>query len=162
METWIVIGAIALLGALARLIYWMGQVDTDRTNFKKFMERVEDKIDQIFERLPKQTTATESSIRLTGLGQRISLELGASEWAGIASLNLVERYRGLSQSAYEIQERCFRYAKRSDSLNAEMTASVLDSAYRHGLPKDKVLMFSALSCGINACRNGQTRRVALI
>ncbi len=124
---------LALLGA----VFWGGKVQEHKGTVHAFMKEIRADIKKILGILPAPTTVPGSPIRLTDLGDTISEELGGKQWAKEISGRLVDRHKGLS--AYEIQERCFKYAKRPDSLTDELTSKVLDSAYKHGLPKDKVL-----------------------
>lgn len=149
VEAWlntplIVMAAIAVASLIFYAGKWYQAVNSDRESFKVFMSEVKgtlnsinDKLHEIFSRLPPVPLTSRSPIQLTDLGEAISRELDGKQWARNASTALLERYRPLS--AYEIQERCFRYAKRQSSLAEDMPEKVQDSAYKHGLHKEKVL-----------------------
>ena len=93
MEQWlntpvIVIVVLAMMGGAVRLGRWMGEVNTDRTNFKEFMREIRDdikdirqEISRIFGRLPPSSVADGSPLRLTDLGESISASLEARDWA---------------------------------------------------------------------------------
>ena len=86
---------------------WKGEVNTDRTHFKEFMQEIRKKIDQIFDRLPLTVSVGQSPIRLTDLGKVISKELDAPTWAGRLAIIVEDRVKG--KEAYDIQEYCFEY-----------------------------------------------------
>ena len=65
----------ALIAGVAKFSRWSGQVDTDRTNFKEFMDKVEKKLDAIFDRLPPRLVAGASPVRLTDLGRQAAKEM---------------------------------------------------------------------------------------
>ena len=65
---------------------------------------------------PFRPISTSSPIRLT--------ELGDTEWAEAKSVRLVERHRG--RNAYEIQQKCFAYPKRVDTLSGAMTDTLIE------------------------------------
>ena len=73
---WIICG-VAVAGALLKAGMWISGVNSDRASFKAFMQRVEDKLDKISDRLPAQTVSSSSPIQLTDLGEENSASLGA-------------------------------------------------------------------------------------
>ncbi len=58
-----------------------GKVDADRATFKEFMAKIREDIKKILRRLPPRTVEGASPLRLTELGEQVSKEIGASEWA---------------------------------------------------------------------------------
>lgn len=156
VENWlntplIVIAAIAVGSLIFYGGKWYQAVNSDRESFKIFMGRVDealisindklhninDKLHNVFSRLPAAPISSNSPIGLTELGREISEELDGKQWARDSSKTLIDKCRPLTP--YEIQERCFKRAKRESQLTDEMKVRVMDSAYKHGLTKDKVL-----------------------
>ena len=122
--TLIIIAAMMLLITLATQVRdylgrrddrsrWRADVDTDRRDFKSFMNEIRDelgrihsRIDDIFGRLGGPATLrTESPIQLTDLGQSISEKIGASDWAAKHAEKLSDRVADFP--AYDIQELAF-------------------------------------------------------
>ncbi|MCY4610265.1 MAG: hypothetical protein OXC38_00900 [Gammaproteobacteria bacterium] len=140
---------IAVISGLCAFFQWKGAVNTDRTNFKAFMEKIDKKIDEIFSRLPPRTTGGQSPIRLTEMGEEISGELNAKAWAKKTAPEIVEKVKGKSE--YEIQEECNRFARaipltetRSAIQACDPSASGISasmmfrSAYQHGIEIEQV------------------------
>ncbi len=121
---------------------WKGQVDTDRDNFKEFMAEVRKKLDEIFERLPPKTATSESPIKLTSLGKKVSQEIQASGWAKQAASSLISQVE--NKSHYDIQEFCLEHVKGESVLTEEMDKMVKSSAYNNGIEKGQVLRVLAV------------------
>lgn len=94
MPEWITLTAvvaltIAVVSAIARFSRWSGQVDSDRSSFKKFvdemmgeMKEVRNDIKKIFQRLPpERLTASSSPVQLTDRGKQIAEESGMDKLA---------------------------------------------------------------------------------
>ena len=113
VEYWALGISLTLLLAGFTLVYkigkWQGKVDTDRKNFKEFMTEIRNKLDDIFIRLPATPINQGSPIRLTDLGERISNDINAEEWAEALANEMFEDTKGLD--AFEIQEKSFEKAK---------------------------------------------------
>ena len=74
----------AVVTAIGGIGYWIGQVNSDRKNFKTFMAEVRDdmaeirkKFDTILLRLPPRPVTGGSPLRLTDLGDEIADEPNA-------------------------------------------------------------------------------------
>ena len=94
------------LGVAASLIgigVWVGRVNSDRTNFKTFMKDVGEKLEaiqtdikQIFKILPpSETIRSDSPIQLTELGEKVSKEIGAMQFANETVPVLENEAKGL-------------------------------------------------------------------
>jgi len=127
---------LAAIGFAFKFGKWYGEVNTDRSNFKDFMNEVRTKLDRIFERLPPPPPlAPDSPIRLTDLGQCISRETGAEEWADGESQTIFDKTEGKDQ--FEIQTIAFEHAL-SFAPSEELLARMRASAFDNGLELDGV------------------------
>ena len=147
MQAWyapITIATIAVLGALARLVYWMGRVDNDRAEFREFMgvirtdiKEIRGNIGGIFVRLGETTVRNESPLRLTELGEAVSRELQARQWAVTTAKGLMERTK--SMEPYDIQEFCADYVRHELDSGEGLDKRIRACAYRRGLTRGQVL-----------------------
>lgn len=108
MSDWLsiaaILSAVTLIFAAGK---WYGSVNTDRANFKEFMQEIRYKIDQIFLRLPPVAAANQCPIRLTDLGKTISEDLDAVTWASEITTTVENKIQG--KEAYDIQYFSFKY-----------------------------------------------------
>ena len=121
---------------------WVGRVNSDRDTFKKFMDKMEKKVDEILQKLPSSTVAGRSPLHLTGLGEKVSKDIQASEWAKDIAPGLIVRVA--NKHPYEVQEFCLEYVKGEDVLPEDMQEKVKTSAYRNGIEKEQVLRVLAV------------------
>ena len=132
---------VAAGAAFIKIGAWYGSVNTDRKNFKEFMDKVDRKIEELLEkvsRLSSETVKRTSPIHLTELGKSISKELKASHWAKEVAPDLVAQVKG--KQAYEIQKFSFDCLKKERSVLTEsMDINVEIGAYEHGLGKTEIL-----------------------
>ena len=94
------------------------------------MTEIRNKLDDIFIRLPATPINQGSPIRLTDLGERISNDINAEEWAEALASEMFEDTKGLD--AFKIQEKSFEKAKNfkpDESLPKKMQSS----AFKEGL-----------------------------
>ena len=123
---------------------WKGEVDADRANFKEFMREIRRDIRRIFEALNQLGTKSDfrdpglssiikpgSPLRLTDLGQSISIGLNAPAWAAKAAELTKDKVMGLD--AYAIQEFSFDYADDKQHYSEEETQAIRERAYENGL-----------------------------
>ncbi len=133
--------AIVAVGALVfKFAEWYGSVNADRKKFDKFIEKIENKLDQILDRISKlshETLETKSPPRLNALGLEVSKELGAPAWAKKIAPELVPQVRG--KQDYEIQKLSFDRTRTSTLVDEEMEIKVEICAYERGLVKGDVL-----------------------
>ena len=92
-----------------RLGKWVGKVDNDRINCNTFIEEVRLDIKRIFERLPSTAIVSDSPIRLTDLGEKISKHINATEWAKSEAEKLFKKSEDMD--SFEIQNLSFAHAK---------------------------------------------------
>ena len=148
MEQWlntpvIVIVVLAMMGGAVRLGRWMGEVNTDRTNFKEFMREIRDdikdirqEISRIFGRLPPSSVADGSPLRLTDLGESISASLEARDWAARTARELAAQVEG--KLPYEIQDFCYEYVANF-TPTPEQEVKIRMSAYERGVDREQVM-----------------------
>ena len=98
---------IAVLAAIGGVGYWVGQVNSDRKSFKKFIAEVRDDIKTILRRLPPTFVGGASPVSLTDLGEKAAEILNAREWAKERAGDLVAECKGLQP--YQIYNRCSEY-----------------------------------------------------
>ena len=137
MEGWMAIVGVASASALFWFFHWIGKMNEHKSGVSAFMNEIRADVKKILGRLPAQTTASASPIRLTDLGETVSVELSAKDWAEPRVERVLANHR--SKSAYEIQEYCFQYVKQNNVLDDEMREKVLASAFEHGLTRDQVV-----------------------
>ena len=125
----------ALIAGVAKFSRWSGQVDTDRTNFKEFMDKVEKKLDAILDRLPPRLVAGANPVHLTDLGRQAAKEMDTYAWAASAAPELLDKVRNLKE--FQIYEFCSAYV---NNLNDETILSkVAECAYNLGTDSKSVL-----------------------
>ena len=136
----IILVVIAIAGALIGVGKWIGNVNSDRTNFKEFMKeirddirKIKDDVQQIFRRLPPSPVNSRSPLQLNDLGERIAEDLEARTWALSLADDLVDRIGAMED--YEIDAYCQKYVQ---DLGEAWKRKVMSSAYRFGLTKENI------------------------
>ena len=108
-----VVGGVTLLIAVVVFIFkagdWYGKVNTDRSNFREFMDEVRTDIKKILGYVGPEAIVGSSPLRLTDLGNKIAKEVDAESWT--EELLLKVSGEAENKSPYEIQEFCFQYAQ---------------------------------------------------
>ena len=120
---------IAVLAAIGGVGYWVGQVNSDRKSFKKFMAEVRDDIKTILSRLPPTFVGGASPVSLTDLGERAAGILNALEWANERAGGLVAECEGLRE--YEIYDLCQKYVMAD---RRRWPDNMAECAYEFGTP----------------------------
>lgn len=117
---------------------WVGSVDSDRNNFKEFIRDIREDIREIrqdiksiFRGVGTQTVSTKSPLELTDIGRKISVEIGAREWAQEEAGRLFSRVQGMSE--YQTQEFCMRYCVYQFRPDQEYLLRLEQSAFTNGL-----------------------------
>lgn len=117
---------------------WEGEVNSDRAEFKTFMDEIRAKIDRIFERLPPSPVASGSPLKLTELGERISHVLNGKDWARDHAREFSGKLAG--KTNYEIQEMCKNYTRDDyDPADDTMDERIDDCAFEFGISRQSVL-----------------------
>lgn len=132
----IVIITIAGITFVVRLILWYGSVNDDRGKFEDFMKEVRQDIKDILARLPREPAISSGSpLQLTGLGNKISKEIGAEEWANNEATTLLGKAK--EKDPFEIQAMAFDHTHDLEPPE-EMLAKMRASAFENGLDLDIV------------------------
>ena len=126
---------LALIAAAFKFGSWYGEVNSDRILFKEFMAEVRKDINNILIRLPPLPTTGESPIRLTELGEQISKDIDAKDWAAEMARELIGQTEGMNP--FEIQTISFDHAKKFEPDDALLTKMQL-SAFESGIDLDGV------------------------
>ena len=146
---WIVVAAIAVIGTIYKIIKWTAVVESDRHQFREFMNEVREDIKKILQRIPggEPVEKVTSPIALTDYGKDLSQSINASEIADIYIIRVtkdVEKF-----NAYEIQEYCFSFSK-NDLLNDLKTNhsarhdKIHEVAFEQGIDVEKITRVIAL------------------
>ena len=100
------------------------------------MREIREKIDKIFERLPRKVAAGDSPIRLTDLGRAVSGQLNVGAWADRHAVQWKSDFDG--KQAYEIQEFCFSHVDGEDVFSDVELRAIKQNAYENGLDEEQV------------------------
>ncbi len=133
---------IGIVAAAIRVGEWKGKLDSDRTDFKKFIEEVRKDIKEILLRLSPAVTDKSSPLKLTDLGRSISDRLKASEWAKETAPSIIDEVTG--KHPYEIQNFCLDYVTTDIQLTPSMDQQIKSCAYENGITKRQVLEVLAI------------------
>ena len=132
---WVVVVALTILTAIFKFGKWFGEVNSDRKQFREFMDEMKTKIDDILSRLQPTPITSASPIRLTELGKRISENISAKSWANETAKQIVDETKDMD--SLQIQEVSFHRAK-SFEPDAELLQKMRDSAFEEGIELDRV------------------------
>ncbi|MCY3826306.1 MAG: hypothetical protein OXG10_02835 [Candidatus Dadabacteria bacterium] len=139
-----IIAALGVLYGLGLFIFkvggWHNSVNTDRENFKEFMEEVRKDLKELIKKVSviSGTLDAKSPVELNKTGQTISKELNVPSWARETAPDFVAQLKG--KQPYQIQEFSFDCVKGSKSIlteSIEIQAEI--AAYEHGLVKSDIL-----------------------
>lgn len=134
-----IVAVLAVLGLVFGVGQWVGGVNADRASFKAFMEKIDGKIDRILERMsfPPQSTKSESPVRLTEFGKKLSATAKATDWAAANAPELVSGAMGKEE--FEVFDICVDRVQTSFESDADFKRSVRAAAYAHGTDSEQVL-----------------------
>ena len=145
---------LAVTAAAFKFGNWHGEVNSDRKRFDKLVEEIRKDIKEILGRLPPSSTTSESPIRLTTLGERISENIGAKSWAVKHAQDIVDETKGMHP--LEVQELPFKIAREFEPEES-LLQKMRDSAFREGINLEgvrNVLAVELKDCLLN--RNNLT------
>ncbi len=139
---WIVVG-LAVAGGLVQIGRWIGSVNTDRESFKKFTEAVQKDVRELRRDIKtllrwqsSPTVASDSPLRLTEIGEKVSSALNMPDMAERLIPYLKTKVAGMSP--YDIQEFCFDYIRDEYQPSLEDEERIKQCAYDNGLDRDDI------------------------
>ena len=126
---------LVALGAVSALVtagIWVGNVNSDRETFRKFMTEVKADLREIRTgvwTLLGNPAAIESRspAALTEYGEKIADAIGAVAWAKKEAVTLKDEIKG--KRGYEIEERAFAYVSAFD-LSPSVRETMWEHSYR--------------------------------
>ncbi len=133
---------ISIASALITIGIWIGNVNSDRTTCKKFIEEIRNKIDTILGRLPGPLIAKSSPLSLSELGASVSREIGAKDVAKNLSPEIKDRVLG--KEPYEVHDICWDYVKYEFKPSNELFKKIKAYAYEKGFPSGMVFEVIAI------------------
>ena len=137
------IGAIAVLTALGKLMMWIGGVNEHKSTVTKFMETTDGKLDKLLDRIPAVTVAKGSPLRLTELGEEIAVALDALSWASQAAEQLRDRVD--TSDPHETQAFSSDFIHKEFEPSDELRRKINRCAYDQGIKRRKVLDVVAIA-----------------
>ena len=153
---------LAVIAAAFKFGNWQGEVNSDRKRFDKLVEEIRKDIKEIrkdikeiFGRLPLSSTTSESPVRLTTLGERISENIGAKSWAVKHAKDIIDETKGMHP--LEVQELPFKIAREFEPEES-LLKKMRDSAFQEGINLEgvrNVLAVELRDCLLN--RNNLTK-----
>jgi len=131
------VGIVVIVGTLLAIGGWLNGLKTDREKFNKFIDKVERKLEEIFESITdlrlKTNPATQkkSPISLTELGEKVSKEIEGES----VSEELAKKLSGETTdlNAYEIQKFSLDFIHNRFKPDENYSNKLKDSAYNNGL-----------------------------
>ncbi len=158
-----VIGGLAVIGAAFKIGSWHAHVNADRSFFREFMQEIgswyaevnadrvvfrgfmqdirddmrelRGDIKAILMRLPSAPVSTESPLRLTDFGDKLSAHMEAESWAAEIAVDLAPNVQGYED--YQVDQVARDYV--SGQLSAEMGIRVDRCAYEFGIEREGAL-----------------------
>lgn len=140
---------------------WRGTVDEAIRNINKNFEKIFEELgylrkrtDDIANRLPAAAATSQSPIRLTELGERISRDAGVRAWVAEHVGKVRQETEGMA--AYDVQQHCLEYA-RFDSLDETHQQLAKDAAFKSGLAIDEVMRVYGIELRDEILSDGQVQ-----
>ena len=129
--------AIGIISAIFGIGVWVGRINTRVSSNSAALEKINDNLLKIFDRLPSVTVVGASPKKLTELGEQIAREVDAYNWAKRAVTYLSQDV--LNMEDYEIYDWCVHYAFDTDNLDGRTNELISRTAYEHGINITEVL-----------------------
>ncbi len=142
---WILAAALlSLLFGLGHTLVGLGKklqtvsvLEKSVGNIEKAIQAIQKDIQAIWRRLPESTMSSDSPLRLTDLGNSISGDLGAPDWANETAKKVIAQIT--DKTPYGIQQFSFDYVRSEETdFPEELIAKMKDSAFRHGTQMKQV------------------------
>lgn len=140
--------AAVVVGFIFAVGRWKGRLDSDREQFRTFMEKVETTLKVIQDKLEsirldvtrieavRNTTSRSSPLRLTELGRKVSARLEATQWAEETAEALRENVKGMEP--YGIHAYCREYVENTQ-LSDEMDVLIAACMSEYSIDEQQVL-----------------------
>ena len=130
---WILPAIAAGIGFVFAAGKWHSSVNSDRDNFKEFMQEVRQDIKEILRRMPPVPVISDSPLRLTEFGEKLAGCLNATQWAEQVAPSVTVPDGAEPFRIDEIAER-FVHAH----LDEETRDTVARCAYEYGIDQEGV------------------------
>lgn len=128
---------IAFISGTIAVSIWGGRVQEHKKGVTEFMKEIRDDIKKIFDRLPPNPVGAGSPMKLTELGEEISKEISAKQWAIRTAESLVGKIEGKKE--FEVYDFCVKYVNEDFQPTEEQNDMLRESAYEHGIKNEQVL-----------------------
>ena len=136
--TALLIVIIAIFVALFAAGKWFDKVEKHMASVNSSLEEIRADIKNIFRRLGSgQVVDSNSPIRLTELGQKISAELWIRDWARQTADGLLTEAKGKKE--FEIYDICTQYVNDEFQPNDEQKKKIREVSYNHAIEPKKVM-----------------------
>ena len=149
---WIFVGIVGVLAALGRFIFkmgkWVERVDSSLTTFKETVTKIQEDmkdavseiredIKKILQWMPSKTIDSDSPLKPTQLGLKVSESIDAP----LIVKDLVPslRARADGKHPYDIQEICFDFIRDEYKPNDEVEKKIKQCAYDNGIDRADVM-----------------------
>ena len=148
---YLVAGGAVLVGAIIAVILrieahgkWKGAMEYHKSEMVehkalvvKFMGSINDRLVEIFDRLPPAAVASSSPLRLTKLGDTIAAELDPERLIKRIAAEVGDQVSGMQP--YGVQEFCKNHIHEVFKPDEEQDAKIKACAFDHGLEDRQVL-----------------------
>ena len=138
--SWSLVTAIlAIIGVVWSIAYWVSKVNSDRSSFKEFMNKVSGQLEKISAdilslkvQLKGKTIESKSPYNLSKLGVEVSDEISGKKIAEKLSVKFIDKAKKLD-TKYEIQDLCFRFAHGEYEPENQDLRIMQECAYNKGI-----------------------------
>ena len=144
--SWWTIGAavVAAVGLVATLVViafkvgkWTGGVNTSLTAFKEAVVEIRGDIKKILQWIPSKTVDSDSPLKLTTVGGKVSKSIDAPSIVKGLATDL--RVKADGKLPYDIQELCFDFIRDEYKPSDEIEKNIKQCAYENGIDVAEVM-----------------------
>ena len=131
--------AFTILGSVAAFFRWQGKVDEKLTGLdelKKVVSEIQKTVSEILGRLPPQTFTSQSPLKLTDFGKKISKELNVENWLNEHLINIKQKLK--DKEEFEIFEECLIYVIDLEKTDNSFKRIIASTAYNYGIDHDQI------------------------
>ena len=134
------LAVLGFLWAVSNAIHkhgvWKGTVDESVKSLKELMTEIRNDVKEIIKSLPS-TLQGKSPLELTDLGERISIQLSAKEWAQRVGNEL--RDQVVDMEDFEVQEFSESYLSDQFVPSESQDETIRKCIYEHGVGRNQVI-----------------------